>query len=189
MTIHPAPALDAATILGLHVGSTAPVFLAVLAVHVPAGMVAVISGATAALSRKGGRRHVRAGRLYARTVGVVAGTALLLAAMSWPGDAYLAVLALISLAAVVAGVVARRRRPSRSPADDRPHLLGMGTSYVTLLTAFYVDNGPHLPGWDRLPVGVFWGGPAVIGGVLMARALRARRDVRTGVRSGHGTRT
>ena len=38
------------------------------------------------------------------------------------------------------------------------HITGMGTSYVLLLTAFYVDNGKNLPLWrdlrsDRLLVG------------------------------------
>jgi hypothetical protein len=25
-------------------------------------------------------------------------------------------------------------------------------SYVLLLTAFYIDNGPHLPLWNKLPL-------------------------------------
>jgi hypothetical protein len=32
----------------------------------------------------------------------------------------------------------------------------MGTAYVAMLTTFYVDNGPRLPLWDRLPVITFW---------------------------------
>ena len=43
----------ASRILGDHVGSTAPVFLAFLAVHVIAGLTAVLTGAVAALARKG----------------------------------------------------------------------------------------------------------------------------------------
>jgi hypothetical protein len=39
----------------------------------------------------------------------------------------------------------RRRRPG-----DATHINGMGLSYVAMLTAFYVDNGPHLPLRDRL---------------------------------------
>jgi hypothetical protein len=42
--------LLAARFLGQHVGSTAPLFLAFLAVHVVAGTTAVITGATAALA-------------------------------------------------------------------------------------------------------------------------------------------
>ena len=54
--------LLAARFLGQHVGSTAPLFLAFLAVHVVAGTTAVITGATAALAHKPGVRHLQAGR-------------------------------------------------------------------------------------------------------------------------------
>jgi hypothetical protein len=54
--------VTASRILGDEVGSTAPAFLAVLAVHVIAGLAAVITGAIAALARKGSARHIRAGR-------------------------------------------------------------------------------------------------------------------------------
>lgn len=45
--------LTASRILGTEVGSTAPVFLAFLAVHVVGGLTAVASGAIAAIARKG----------------------------------------------------------------------------------------------------------------------------------------
>jgi hypothetical protein len=49
-------------------------------------------------------------------------------------------------------------------------------AYVAMLTAFYVDNGPHLPLWDHLPVFAFWLLPSVIGAPIIARAVsRARR--------------
>jgi hypothetical protein len=47
----------------------------------------------------------------------------------------------------------------------------MGIAYVAMLTAFYVDNGPHLPLWDRLPVITFWLLPSVIGAPIIARAI------------------
>jgi hypothetical protein len=47
----------------------------------------------------------------------------------------------------------------------------MGTAYVAMLTAFYVDNGPHLPLWDRLPVLAFWLLPSAIGAPIIARAV------------------
>jgi hypothetical protein len=157
-------------IAGLDVPSTAPLFLAALAVHVPAGLTAVVSGAAAALTRKGSRRHLGAGRLYSRSVWVVFATALALAALRWPHDLHLAALGATSLVAAVVGRAARRRRWP----GDRAHVLGMGISYVALLTAFYVDNGPHLPGWDRLPAVAFWFGPAAIGVPIIRRALRRR---------------
>ena len=54
----------------------------------------------------------------------------------------------------------------------------MGIAYVAMLTAFYVDNGPHLPLWDRLPTLTFWFLPTAIGGPIITRAViraRARR--------------
>jgi hypothetical protein len=56
--------LTASRILGTEVGSTAPVFLAFLAIHVLGGATAVVSGAIAAIaastrpewSRRGSRR-------------------------------------------------------------------------------------------------------------------------------------
>src|SRR5436305_2730548 len=98
-------------VLGLQVGSTAPVFLVLLAVHVPAGLVAVGGGAAAALTRKGSRRHMAAGTAYTRALMVVAGTAIGLAALRWTSDAYLAVLGTGSLAAALFGRAAGRRRP------------------------------------------------------------------------------
>jgi hypothetical protein len=67
------------------------------------------------------------------------------------------------------------------------HMVGMGLSYIVLLTAFYVDNGPRLPLWDRLPTIAFWIGPSLLGLPLLARALvrqgRAVSDVRATVRA------
>jgi hypothetical protein len=46
-----------------------------------------------------------------------------------------------------------------------------------MLTAFYVDNGPHLPLWDRLPTLAFWLLPAAIAAPVITRAiLRARNS-------------
>jgi hypothetical protein len=164
--------LTASRILGDQVGSTAPVFLAFLAVHVTAGLTAVISGAAAALSRKGSPRHIRAGRWYYRAITVVFGTATILAAMRWRADYYLFILGAVAFTAATIGYQHRRRhRPG-----DTGHIAGMGTAYIVMLTAFYVDNGPHLPLWDRLPTLAFWLLPAAIGAPITARAvIRARR--------------
>lgn len=60
----------ASHILSTDVGSTAPVFLAFLAIHVAAGLTAVATGTTAALARKGSPRHVRARRVPASQTGL-----------------------------------------------------------------------------------------------------------------------
>ena len=162
----------AARVLGDHVGSTAPAFLAFLAVHVIAGLTAVATGAVAALVRKGSRRHIRAGRWYYRSISVVFATAAILAAMRWRQDYYLLVIGAVAFAAATIGYQHRRRnRPG-----DTGHIAGMGTAYVAMITAFYVDNGPHLPLWDDLPSYAFWLLPSVIGAPVITRAIqRAKR--------------
>jgi hypothetical protein len=162
----------AARILGDHVGSTAPLFLAVLAVHVIAGLAAIVTGAIAALTRKGSRRHIRAGRWYYSAISVVFTTATALAVMRWRQDYYLFIIGAIAFAAATIGYQHRRRhRPG-----DNGHIAGMGASYVAMLTAFYVDNGPHLPLWDHLPTFVFWLLPSMIGAPIIARAVSRARQ-------------
>lgn len=154
-------------------GSTAPLFLAFLAVHVIAGLTAVSTGAVAALARKGGPRHVRAGRWFYLAITVLFGTAAVLTAMRLRHDYSLLIIGTVAFAAATAGYQHRRRhRPG-----DTGHIAGMGIGYVAMLTAFYVDNGPHLPLWDRLPPLAFWLLPSVIGAPVIARAvIRARRE-------------
>ena len=164
--------LLASRILGDQVGSTAPVFLAFLAVHVLAGLTAVITGVVAALVRKGSPRHIRAGRWYYVAITVVFATATALAAMRWRQDYYLFIIGAVAFSAATIGYQHRRRhRPG-----DTGHIVGMGAGYVAMLTAFYVDNCPRLPLGDHLPVLVFWLLPSAIGAPLIARAvMRARR--------------
>ena len=135
--------------LGQHVGSTAPLFLAFLAVHVVAGTTAVITGATAALAHKPGLRHLQAGRRYYRAITVLSGTGAALAIMRWREDAYLLVIAAVMFSAATIGVRARRRR---NRAGDTIHILGLSLSFVAMMTGFYVDNG-RAPAAARPPAG------------------------------------
>jgi len=165
--------VTASRILGDQVGSTAPAFLAFLAVHVLAGLAAVTTGAAAALSRKGSPRHIRAGRRYYRTMAVVFVTAAGLAAMRWRQDWYLLLTGAVAFAAATAGYLHRRwHRPG-----DTGHIAGMGIAYTAMLTAFYVDNGPHLPLWDRLPAISFWFLPSAIAAPVIIRAIIRARNM------------
>jgi hypothetical protein len=47
----------------------------------------------------------------------------------------------------------------------------MGTSYVVMLIAFYVDNGKQLPLWKDLPQFMYWLLPLAIGVPLIVRSL------------------
>jgi hypothetical protein len=175
--------VTAARIFGDQVGSTAPVFLAFLAVHVLAGLTAVVTGATAALVRKGSPRHISAGRWFYRAITVVFATATVLAALRWRQDYDLFIIGVVAFTAATVGYLHRRRhRPG-----DTGHIVGMGTAYVAMLTAFYVDNGPHLPLWDRLPPIAFWLLPSAIGAPIIARAVIRARHAAAGSRADYQT--
>jgi uncharacterized membrane protein len=145
---------------------------AVVAVHVLSGLVAVAAGATAALSRKGGRRHRRAGRWHLVALAGLGATAPVLAAVDWAHRWHLVVLGAVAVGSAALGYGAvRLARPARLDA----HVLGMGAGYTAMLTAFYVDNGPRLPLWDRLPPLALWLLPTAVAAPLVVRALRRRR--------------
>jgi hypothetical protein len=150
-------------------------FSLLLLVHVPAGLTCVVAGAVAMLSAKAPGRHPRVGGLYVRALAVVFATATGMAVLRWHEDADLFVLGTIAFSLGALGYVARRLA---WPGWRTPHIAGMGLSYVVLLTAFYVDNGPRLPVWDQLPTTAFWIGPTAIGLPLLARALRRHARVR-----------
>jgi hypothetical protein len=54
----------------------------------------------------------------------------------------------------------------------------MGTSYILLLTAFYVDNGKNLPLWKELPQIAFWLLPSAIGAPIILYVLRRHPAIR-----------
>jgi hypothetical protein len=173
----------AVRILGGHVAAAGPVFLAFLAVHVIAGLTAVVTGAAAALTRKGGRRHIRAGRWYYRAISVVFATATILAALRWRQDYYLFIIGAVAFTAATIGYQHRRRhRPG-----DTGHIAGMGIAYVAMLTAFYVDNGPQLPLWDHLPALAFWLLPSAIGAPVITRAILRASQARRGSQAGQAS--
>ena len=132
--------VTASRILGDQVGSTAPAFLAILAVHVLAGLTAVLTGAIAALARKGSPQHIRAGRWFYRAITVVFATAAALSAMRWRQD--------YDLFIIGAGVPQRRgRRHGHGPG-------GCGTAGRPAVRRRSGDRGrPGRPGGTcRAPV-------------------------------------
>ena len=158
-------ALDVA---GLHIPDAGPVFLATLAIHVVAGMTAVVAGVLATTARKLPGRHPRAGVVYLFALGGVFVTATVMAGLRWRHDWHLFVIASVAFGLAAFGWWMRRHRPPRWMAW---HGSAMAGSYVALFTGFYVDNGPQLPVWDRLPHLAYWLIPAAVGVPLTWRAL------------------
>jgi hypothetical protein len=156
------------TVAGIEIPSSDPAFLAVVAVHVLFGLASAITGIVAMLSPKRSGRHPWFGTIYYWCLMGVFVTASGLAAVRWAEDYHLFILGTLALAAAHLGRMARRKRWSNWV---KLHIAGMGTSYILVLTAFYVDNGRNLPLWRDLPPVTYWLAPAVVGIPLILRAL------------------
>jgi len=92
--------------------------------------------------------------------------------LRWPENTHLFVLGILSFGAGTIGRTARRRLWR---GWLRLHITGMAFSYILLLTAFYVDNGPHLPLWRSLPPLAHWLLPSLVGLPLLAFLLWSGR--------------
>jgi hypothetical protein len=155
-------------IFGLPIPDAGPVFTAALAVHIAAGLTAVTAGASAALASKRPGRHPNAGNVYLIALAFVFATAAVMSVIRWRENAHLFAIGCVAFGLGVFGWRARRRLRPGWPAR---HAIGMGGSYVALLTGFYVDNGPFLPLWNRLPNLAFWLLPSAVGVPLVWWAL------------------
>jgi cell division protein FtsW (lipid II flippase) len=155
-------------VLGIPIPSTNPLFLTIVGVHVMFGLAAVTAGAIAMLSNKGRGRHSNWGKTYFWFVLGVFVTMSALSFMRWAENYHLFILGVLSFASAFFGRMAVQWRLHQWP---RLHLTGMGTSYIFLLTAFYVDNSKNLPLWKELPPIAFWVLPSAIGMPLILNAL------------------
>jgi hypothetical protein len=156
-------------VLGIPIPSSSPVFLSIVAVHVAAGLVCTIAGIAAMLAPKRAGRHPSAGTVYYWSLMVVFLSMAALSILRWPADTHLFVLGILSFGA---GVVGRMAKRGLWRGWLPVHVTGMATSYILLLTAFYVDNGPHLPLWRSLPALAHWLLPSIVGVPILAWVLR-----------------
>lgn len=159
-------------ILGLEIADAGPVFLAALTLHVLAGTTSVVAATLAATARKRPGRHPSAGKAYLWGIAVVFVTASVMAAIRWREDWHLFVVACVAAGLALFGW---RVRVRHRPGWARWHAIGMGGSFIALLTGFYVDNGPRLPVWKLLPHWMFWVLPSAVGIPLIWWALRRYR--------------
>jgi hypothetical protein len=155
-------------ILGIPIPSTDPVFLGIVAIHIPLGLATVIAGAAAIFNVKGRGRHSRFGTIYFWLLSCLLVSGTILAVFRWRDDYHLFILGLLAFVSALFGRTAVRRRWRQWP---RLHLSGMGFSYILMLTAFLVDNGQFLPVWRDLPHLLHWLIPAVIGMPFLVDAL------------------
>ena len=103
--------MDSSTvILGIEIPSTDPVFLGVIAIHIPLGLACVIAGAIAMLSAKGRGRHSIVGRIYYWCLGALFVSATLLAVMRWAEDSHLFVFGALAFSSAWLGHRAIQKR-------------------------------------------------------------------------------
>ena len=139
----------------------------ILLIHILAGVVALLAGFVAIVTRKGGPRHNRAGKIYGLTMAIVAVTALPLSL--WTDNWFLFAIAVFTGYLVAAGyrIVLRRRSAIDSPTvpDYALHSTMVVTGVAMVGFGGYgavtgvVDLGPVLA--------VF----GLIGGALAVREL------------------
>lgn len=165
----------ATSVFGIEIPSTSPWFLTIVGFHVLAGFCALIAGATAMLSEKGMARHIAFGRTYYWCLTAVFVSASTLAFARWTEDYHLFALGALPFAAATVGRSAAKLKLRNWPAL---HLAGMGSSYILMVTAFYVDNGKSLPLWRDLPPIAYWTVPAAVGVPIMIWALLRHPIVR-----------
>ena len=153
---------------GIPIPSTDPIFLGIVGIHVLFGLAAVTSGAVAMLSRKGRGRHATYGAIYFWALSGLSATMAALSLMRWPENSHLFIVGAVAFASALFGRTAARSRWGQWP---RLHLVGMGASYIAMLTGFYVDNGKNLPLWNEMPPIALWLIPTIVGVPLILYAL------------------
>ncbi|HWZ12544.1 MAG TPA: hypothetical protein VNX22_05330 [Acidobacteriaceae bacterium] len=160
---------EATIIGGIVIPSTDPAFLAVvIGLHIPLGIVSVVTGASAMLSRKGRGRHSRFGTIYFWCLLALSLSATFLAFMRWSENYHLFFLGAAAFGCAWFG---RSALQLRWPNWIRLHITGMSLSYVIMLIAFYVDNGRQLPVWRDLPHFMYWLLPLALATPLVVWAL------------------
>ena len=162
-------------VFGLPIPDQGGLFDVVLACHIAAGLTCVITGVLAATAPKRPGRHPTAGRIFFWSLAVVFASSATMALLRFAQDWHLLLIGTVAFGAGSLGYLARRRR---RPGWERVHIPAMGGAYIALLTGFYVDNGPQLPLWDRLPHLAYWLLPSMVGVPLVFRALARRRLLR-----------
>ncbi len=178
--------MDEVTVVaGIPVPSTSAWFLSVVAVHVAMGLVCVVAGIGAMLSKKGRGRHSTFGTVYFWFLLGILLSSTALSISRWTEDSPLFVLGVLSFGAAFTARRTLRARPA-TRRRLQVHAAVMASSYILLLTAFYVDNGRNLPIWRDLPPIAYWLAPALFGLPLVAYVLLRHPLMQGGPSNQHG---
>jgi predicted membrane protein DUF2306 len=153
---------------GFEIPSDDLIFLVILSIHVLAGISCAFVGLLAMLADKKRGRHTKCGKIYNVSIWIVFLTAVIISTIRFKEDFHLLILGSV---AFFSAFIARWAVKKKWGKWSIVHITGMGTSYIFLLTAFYVDNGKFLPIWKNFSPVVYWLLPAVVGVPIIARTL------------------
>lgn len=135
-----------------------------LIVHIAAGAVCVLVGLGALLARKRQGLHTALGETYHASYVVVLISTVIMSLLNWAELAHLFFIGVFSYGLALWGYLARKRR---RPGWLTWHISGLVGSYIGVLTAVLVTNGPNLPGFQALPEQLFWFLPTIVGAPLV----------------------
>lgn len=157
-------------IFGIPVPSTDSVFLTFIVIHILISLICVMSGLLAMLTEKGGKKHSIFGQAYFWSMVASFVTVIILSIMRWPHNIHLLSIGFLALTSTYLG---RRLAKNQGKNWTRLHTILMGSSYIFLLTGFYVDNGKNLPFWRLFPQWFFWVFPAAVGLLIILKVLKS----------------
>lgn len=156
-------------LFGIPVPSTDRVFLTFVVIHIAISLICVMSGLLAMLANKGGKRHSIYGKVYFWSMLSAFVTVVILSIMRWPHNIHLLS---IGILAAISAYLGWRLTKNQRKNWTRLHTILMGSSYIFLLTGFYVDNGKNLPVWRLFPQWFFWVFPVAVGLPIILKVLK-----------------
>ncbi|WP_409250699.1 DUF2306 domain-containing protein [Bacillus sp. SCS-153A] len=139
-------------------------FTWLLIIHIAAGIICLISGVVAMISKKRRGEHTISGEVYHLFYVFVFLTAVAMSILHWEESAYLFYIAVFSYGLALSGYLAGKFRWKNWL---RTHIGGMLGSYIGIVTATIVVNVPKVPLLNELPVLIFWFFPTIIGTPLI----------------------
>ncbi len=140
----------------------------ILAIHIGAGITALILGPIAMRARKRPGLHTRAGEAYHWVILAVCLVAALLAVLDWRRLWWFLPIAVGSYAFAFVGYLAAKRRWR---GWLRAHIAGQGGSYIAMTTAVLVVNWQTLTGTQGISSPAAWALPTLVGSPLIAWVL------------------
>lgn len=135
-----------------------------LTIHVAAGVAGLLLGPVSMFSRKRRGRHTRAGEAYHWAFAALFVTAVVLAALDWSENWWLALVGAGSYAFALLGYVAAKRR---RPGWLVTHVAGQGGSYIAMTSATLVVNWENLTGTPGRESPLPWLLPTLVGTPLI----------------------